>query len=179
VAGNSLASIISKGGLPYSPIDGSSQLFNGGSNATNANSRPNWAPGFTGPVILGGHGPGEPCFNPKAFVPAPEGVLGDVSAGALAGPGFSNVDLSLMKYFNFTERFRLQFRVDAFDTLNHPNCELPTTSLFSNIANSCPTNTTQGGCTVTSAPYPSTAGIIGSVIPDSNREVQFSVNLIF
>ena len=167
-------------GLPFNPEDGVSQLFNGGSSATNSTGRPNWNPNFNGNLVLGGHGPGQPYFNPQAFVPAPEGQLGDVSAGALTGPGFSDVDLSLMKYFNLTERFRLQFRVDAFDALNHPNFELPTNSMFSAATNSCPTGNTLGGCTVTSYTTSSQAGIITQVIPDeANRELQFALKLVF
>ncbi len=166
-------------GLPFSPLDGSSQVFNGGSNATSGNSRPDWNPNFGGPVILGGVGPGKPYFAPQAFVPAPEGELGDVSAGALTGPGLSDVDLSLMKFFALTERFRLQFRVDAFDVLNHPNFELPSNSVFNSIANSCPTGNTLGGCSVTSFSYGGSAGIISQTLPDAQRELQFALKLAF
>lgn len=166
-------------GLPFSPVDGVSQLFTGGTTTTTSTTgRPNWNPNFSGSVIEGA-GSGHPYFNPAAFLPAPEGVLGDVSAGALTGPGFADVDLSLMKYFNITERFRLQFRVDAFDALNHPNFELPQATLYSAVPNTCSGGNTTSGCTTGTPTSSSTAGGISQIIPDSYRELQFALKLIF
>jgi hypothetical protein len=48
---------------------------------------------------------------------------------ALRGPGTNNWDLSLEKYFTLTERFRLQFRGEFFDALNHPRLLNPDTGL--------------------------------------------------
>ncbi len=45
---------------------------------------------------------------------------GNLPFDAIRGPGRNNVDLSLFKNFPITERFRAQFRVDAFNTFNHP-----------------------------------------------------------
>jgi hypothetical protein len=41
------------------------------------------------------------------------------------GPGFSNLDSSVFKYFNFTETVRLQFRAEAFNTTNTPQFGQP------------------------------------------------------
>jgi hypothetical protein len=38
----------------------------------------------------------------------------------LRGPGNYNVDLSMFKDFEFTETWKLQFRVETFNLLNHP-----------------------------------------------------------
>jgi len=35
------------------------------------------------------------------------------------------LDSSLSKYFKLTERFNLEFRADAFNTLNHTNWGIP------------------------------------------------------
>ncbi len=40
---------------------------------------------------------------------------------AFRGPGAWNIDMSLMKNFQLTERFQLQFRAEAFDLFNHHN----------------------------------------------------------
>jgi hypothetical protein len=36
------------------------------------------------------------------------------------GPGYFNSDLALFKSFNFSESKKLQFRVNAYNFLNHP-----------------------------------------------------------
>jgi hypothetical protein len=40
-------------------------------------------------------------------------------------PGYWNLDLSFIKYFNVTERLRVQFRTEMFNALNHPNFDNP------------------------------------------------------
>lgn len=44
---------------------------------------------------------------------------------AFRGPNFWNADFGLTKNFTLTERFRLQFRAEAFNAFNHPNFENP------------------------------------------------------
>jgi hypothetical protein len=43
----------------------------------------------------------------------------------VTGPGFNRLDLSLLKDFRFSERFRLQFRSEFFNIFNHPNFAAP------------------------------------------------------
>jgi hypothetical protein len=59
----------------------------------------------------------------KAFTDPPTGQFGTCPAalGWLRNPGYSNLDFSLMKDFQLTERFRLQFRSDFLNTFNHVN----------------------------------------------------------
>jgi hypothetical protein len=65
-------------------------------------------------------------FNTSAFS-APACTLGGSGADcygnapfdAVRGPGRNNFDLSLKKNFAFTERFKLEFRADAFNAWNH------------------------------------------------------------
>ena len=48
------------------------------------------------------------------------------------GPHFSNVDLGVAKNFKiYGERYRLQFRADAFNVFNHPNFGLPNDNINS------------------------------------------------
>jgi hypothetical protein len=49
--------------------------------------------------------------------------------GGLRGPHFSDVDISLHKDFQMTERFKLQFRTDFINAFNHVNFEAPNTSI--------------------------------------------------
>jgi hypothetical protein len=44
---------------------------------------------------------------------------GNLGFDAIRGPGRNNFDLSLKKNFAFTERFKMEFRADAFNAWNH------------------------------------------------------------
>ena len=64
-------------------------------------------------------------FNTAAFAfPAP-GTFGNAGRNILEGPGFQNVNASLLKNTKLTERVNLQFRAEAFNLFNHPNFNLP------------------------------------------------------
>ena len=70
-------------------------------------------------------------FNTAAFAQPPAFTFGNV-ARALAntrGPGLNNWDVGIQKYFQMSERFRLQFRAEFFNALNHPNFFNPDTNL--------------------------------------------------
>jgi hypothetical protein len=49
----------------------------------------------------------------------------------MRGFGASQVDLSVRREFQLTERFALQARVDAFNVFNHPNFNNPSGILTS------------------------------------------------
>lgn len=70
-------------------------------------------------------------FSPAAFVSAGPGVYGNERPFSLRGPGFTNVDVAISKYFSCYERAKLELRGEAFNVLNHPNYGLPTTALSS------------------------------------------------
>jgi hypothetical protein len=62
-------------------------------------------------------------FDPSAFsapvcATGPD-CWGNLGHDALRGPGRDNWNMSLFKNFNFNERSRLEFRVDAFNVFNH------------------------------------------------------------
>jgi len=69
------------------------------------------------------------AFNPSCFAPAPAlagGVLvGNSGRNRFYGPGLTTVDFSTFKNFTLTEKFRLQFRAEFFNLLNHPNFAAP------------------------------------------------------
>jgi hypothetical protein len=58
-------------------------------------------------------------LNPSCFGPAPDGALGSSRLPYMPGPLFSNSDISLQRNIKITERQALQFRVSAFNFLNH------------------------------------------------------------
>jgi hypothetical protein len=65
--------------------------------------------------------PGGMRFNPAAFSLPPAGRQGTLGRNVLRGFPLSQIDLSLRRQFNFTERWNLQFRADLFNIFNHPN----------------------------------------------------------
>ena len=68
-------------------------------------------------------------FNTSAFAVAGPWSLGNAPRyfSDLRAPGYRNWDMSIQKYFPIEERFRFQFRLDMFNTLNHTNYYSPNT----------------------------------------------------
>jgi hypothetical protein len=153
-------------GVPFTVKETQDQAFTGNSrvNSSAGGLRPNFNPGpgcTTNPT-----NPGQPnnyinlnCFS----LPAP-GVLGNLGRNTLRGPGFDDVDLSLFRNISFSQdRFKLQFRVESFNLLNHTNFGVQTTAIFT------PPN---------SAPLPSAGNLVGPTLTTS-RQIQLGVKFIF
>ncbi|HTV09757.1 MAG TPA: TonB-dependent receptor [Candidatus Aquilonibacter sp.] len=71
-------------------------------------------------------------FNTAAFVENTETVggqpviaPGDAGRNIVSGPGYINLDFSLFKEFAMTERYKLQTRLETFNTLNTPHFNNP------------------------------------------------------
>jgi len=88
-------------------------------------------------------GPSTQWFDPNAFRPveySPEWLasvaggtprpfrFGTSGRSVLRGPGFANLDLSLVRTFRITERITTDFRVDAFNFTNTPLFNNPGTN---------------------------------------------------
>ena len=88
----------------------------------------------------------------------------------IAGPGFNRLDFSAFKDFQLSERFRLQFRTELFNVLNHPNFNAPGFGGNGVVAISGSTNFTS-----------SNFGEIGSTrdAPYDPRQIQFALKLYF
>ena len=74
-------------------------------------------PLFVDPSLIGSDGRGNPQFlqNPNA------GEYGSLQLTPVSGPGFWNVDLSLIKRTKIKESWNLEFRAEAFNAFNHTN----------------------------------------------------------
>ncbi|HET6216897.1 MAG TPA: TonB-dependent receptor, partial [Acidobacteriaceae bacterium] len=68
-------------------------------------------------------------FNTAAFQAQAAGTIGDEHRNQISGPGLQRVDLSLFKTFDVTERFKFEFRAEAFNVLNTAQFAFPTASL--------------------------------------------------
>jgi Carboxypeptidase regulatory-like domain/TonB dependent receptor len=58
-------------------------------------------------------------FNPKAFSNPVAGTFGNCGRNTLRGPWLGNEDVSIVKYFHFTEAKTLEFRTEMFNAPNH------------------------------------------------------------
>jgi hypothetical protein len=70
-------------------------------------------------------------FEKSAFAPVTELRFGNTGRNLLRGPGVVNMDLSLFRDFPLSERYRLQFRAEAFNVSNTPHFNNPTSSVNS------------------------------------------------
>jgi hypothetical protein len=118
----------------------------------------------------------QPCqpgtSNPAGCIPVPAGKLALLGGGdtQVSGPAISRVDFSLFKDFTLTERFRLQFRSEFFNILNHPTFMPPGLGGNGVIA--------IGGSTTYNSSY---FGDIGATrFPgQGSRQIQFALKLLF
>ena len=92
--------------------------------------RPNVVPGV--PIYLADPtAGGGKIINPAAFSPPPANGQGDLGRNALRGFNASQVDLTLQRRFQLSERFSLQASADMFNIFNHPNFGSPVNYLTS------------------------------------------------
>jgi hypothetical protein len=100
-------------GTPFT-ISSSSASLNAPSNSQTADQV------VTTVKILGGHGTGNPYFDPNAFVPVTAVRFGNTGRNIVRGPGLFNLDMSLFRTFDIREHLQLQFRAEAFGLTNTP-----------------------------------------------------------
>jgi opacity protein-like surface antigen len=72
-------------------------------------------------------------FNTAAFAQAPQFTIGNSSRNPVSGPGYRTVDLMVGRRFVVTERWRAEFRGEAFNVTNTPPLGNPNGS-FGNAA---------------------------------------------
>ena len=72
-------------------------------------------------------------FDPNSYAPAIPGTFGTCGVSTVRGPGLHNLDLSLAKFFNITERQRIEFRAESINFTNTPILNSPNTGLGSNL----------------------------------------------
>jgi hypothetical protein len=109
--------------------------------------------------------------NPNQYInlgcyqfPSPATRLGNAGRNSIIGPGFANLDFSLLKNIpvaRIAEDFKAQFRAEFFNVFNRANFGLPSNSLF-----------TAAGAVV------GNAGLITSTATAS-RQIQFGLKLIW
>jgi hypothetical protein len=89
--------------------------------------RPDLNPGVA-PWITDASVPGGRRLNTGAFTTIPN-TQGSLGRNALTGFGMSQVDLALRRSFQIKERWSIELRAEAFNSLNHPNFADPIAAL--------------------------------------------------
>lgn len=147
-------------GTPFTVGTANASLNAAGSTQTADQVKPNVA-------ILGGIGRGVSYFDPYAFAPVTAVRFGNSGRNILRGPGQTNLDASLFRDFPLTERFKLQFRAEAFNVSNTPWFSNPGATASSATRTLAGEITNLGGFTeVTSA-------------QNTERQFRFALKLFF
>jgi hypothetical protein len=144
-------------------------------------ARPNVVPGAPFYLHVSG-APGGKVINAAAFS-IPTGMQqGDLGRNALRGFGATQIDLTLRRQFQITERVALQARSDFFNIFNHPNFGPPENYLSISPASYVP-NPSFGLSTATLANSLGLGGVSGGVNPlyqiGGPRSIQLALRLQF
>jgi hypothetical protein len=155
-----------RSGVPFSPsIQAGVNWSRSGNVAPNAEDRPDLRAGVVPEdIVLGGP---DLYFDPTAFVLQPPGFLGNAGRNMLRGPGYVNVDLSLVKHDTWHAAGKgaaIELRIEAFNVFNRPNFSIPNRVVF-------------GGSREGEAPLP-TAGRITTTV-NAARQLQLGVKVRF
>jgi hypothetical protein len=103
-------------------------------------------PNFSGNLnMIKATGPGQQWFNADAFTPlstvctTSNCAIGNGGRGNswLRGPGLMQLDLSLFRTFNLTERFKLKVRAETLNFSNTPHWRDPVTDCGTIVNNAC------------------------------------------
>jgi len=100
-------------------------------------------PSILGPTGAPSAGFGVTPFAGQVFFNNEPGEIGTLPRTILNGPRFFNIDAALLKNFTFSERMRVQLRMEAFNVLNNVN--------FTNITQNTSINATNFGQITTAA----------------------------
>jgi hypothetical protein len=151
-----------RGGYPFSPSIATANWSRSGNTAGGTEDRPNVKPGTDPKKIV----TGDPnrWFDASAFVLQPQGTFGNTPRNFLRGPGFANVDLSVVKNQALAGATRLQFRLEVFNLLNRANFAVPTRQVFAGAAQNETPLATAGQVTRTA---------------NSSRQVQLGIKILY
>jgi hypothetical protein len=112
---NNMVSVMS--GIPFTVSADGTSLNLPGSNQT--------ADQVKSVQKLGGIGRATPYYDPTAFADVTAARFGNTGYNILRGPGLFNWDFGLMREFSFSDRFRVQLRLESFNFTNTPHLATP------------------------------------------------------
>jgi len=121
VAGWSVSPIFQAStGLPINVLDGLSPGGQAGLGGIEG-PRPNLVPGCKQYLRTWVN-----WYNTNCYYLPPYGTLGDIGRDSLIGPGFMDLDFSVMKNTKLTERVNMELRAEFFNIVNHTSFGNPT-----------------------------------------------------
>jgi hypothetical protein len=171
------SSIISaQSGYPITPVLGSDRALQ---NDTQESERPNLDPSFNRSTAI--LGTPAKWFDPTMFDVPVAGHLGNSGRGILSGPGFENIDFSIVKDTKVRwlgEAGSMQFRTEFFNLFNHANFALPVATVWSATGSAATVAAGRIGVGTAGLAAFGTAGQISSTVTNS-RQIQFALKLIF
>jgi hypothetical protein len=126
-------------GQPFS-VFSSTDTSGTGENEQRANQVGNPFAGVNHSIVNVNGSRFEQWLNPAAFVNAPAGTFGTSSRNGYYGPGYADVDFSVIKNTPITERVKAQFRIEMFNLFNKQNLAPP-----SNFCSGSPGQPCTGG----------------------------------
>jgi hypothetical protein len=156
-------------GTPFSISDGFDQA---GLDNNVASTRPDYIPGCN-PYVkqrepFFGSPIDEPLWiNAACFPLEAVGTLGDAKRDSLVGPRAINLDFALLKNTKITERVSAQFRAEFFNIANRTDFIVPNASLYT------------GPGTADTGAANFAYGFIAATAPNTQREIQFGLKLLF
>ncbi len=118
-------------GAPSSPASAASRVFTGSGSTT---GRPNFVQGCN---LYSGFQTLNEWFNTSCYSLQAAGTYGDAGRDTIIGPNLWDMDNSLIRDFNvrkISENFKVQFRAEFFNILNHPSFAGPSTTIFAGTA---------------------------------------------
>lgn len=77
------------------------------------------------------HGNTKQYFDTSAFAAVTTARFGTASYNSLRAPGAANLDASIFRSFQFRERYKAQFRMEAFNVTNSPHFGAPSATVGS------------------------------------------------
>lgn len=104
-------------------------LFSASSTSLNAPGNSQWPEQIAPVQILGNVGPGQYWFTASSFGNPAAGTIGNVGRDILRGPRLFAINASIFRRFSITERWKLEFRAEAFNATNTPEFDQPDTTL--------------------------------------------------
>jgi Carboxypeptidase regulatory-like domain/TonB dependent receptor len=106
-------------GSPFNPVYFGTDIANSGTP-----NRPNVVPGQD-VNLPASRRTAEQWFNAAAFQDPAPFTFGNAGRNTLPSPGVAIADLALRRMFTISEKATLQFRMEGFNVLNHPNWGIP------------------------------------------------------
>jgi hypothetical protein len=123
---------------------------------------------------LGGAGPNVPYYDPLAFRAVTAARFGTAGRDTLRSPGMVNLDYGLFRTFTLTERFRLQFKAEAFNLSNTPHFAVPNTNASNMTLNPDGSIKSLGNFMAITSTLAQ-----GNDLSGSNRSIRFALRLSF